>query len=430
MRVPPVTPGAGTRRTVDEQVKTMRSVEGSHRRAALVVVAAVCGLLLAGGATAHAQLGGSQFPFPGWDDPTPPTTAAPQPGEPSPTTTTTQPRLQLPGREQPTTTTAPPPPPGSAPAEPVPPGEGDGTGTQGRGAMPPELQALMNSVRRSPANNTRALLAALAPLSQYGLDPTQQAIVGFGRFPVAGETVWSDDWWFPRFGPGWRLHQGLDMFAPHGTPVRAPVDGRIRVTNGGLGGLSVYVVQPDKTYWYLTHLSGIAPGIAEGVEVKTGQVVGFVGTSGNAAGGKPHLHIEIHPKGGPAVPPKPVMDKFVTDALALAPQLLQAYADAAARGQQAPAAAAPAAAPAPELTTLTPRAALLWASAANPAGGTLRLVEADAAAAAGRIDWNAVIAAEAKRAEEQALVDLWLGPLVPRALAEAIGMDRMAGGPR
>jgi hypothetical protein len=271
----------------------------------------------------------------------------------------------------------------------------------------------VNSVVRTPANNTKKLLAALEPLSAYGLDETHRALVGFGRFPVAGVANWSDDWWFPRFGPGWRLHQGLDIFAAYGTPVRAPVDGTVRVTNGGLGGLAVYVVQPNRTYWYMAHLSGIGPGIAEGVAVTTGQVVGFVGDSGNARGGAPHLHFEIHPNGGVAVPPKPVVDRFVADALGLAPQLLDAYLRANQPGQAAPQVALPE----PELTTITPRAALLWASAANPAGGTLRLVEADARAAAGRIDWASVAAVAAAQARVEAQVRSWFGPL----LAEAPG---------
>lgn len=394
----------------------MRTVEGSRRRAAALVVTAATLLLLGSNLPASAQL----VPPLGAEGESTTTTAARQTtttAAPSSTTTSSPPLLGPAPQPRPTPTTAPP-----ASQEPHPPGEGDGTAPPAdSGGMPPELQAMMNSVVRTPANNTRKLVAALAPLEKYGLDATRRAVVGFGRFPVAGEAVWSDDWWFPRFGPGWRLHQGIDIFAPHGTPVRAPVDGRVRVKDGGLGGLSVYVTQPDGTYWYLTHLSGIAQGIAEGVAVKTGQVVGFVGTSGNAAGGKPHLHMQIHPRGGPAIPPKPVIDRFVSDALGLVPQLLDAYAKAYAAGQQAPV-DVPVAAPAPELVTLTPRKALLWASAASPAGGTLRLVENDALAVAGRIDWTAEAASSLERARAEEQAELWLRPLVPERLALVLGM--------
>ena len=284
--------------------------------------------------------------------------------------------------------------------------------------MPADLQAMMNSVRRTRANNTRALLNALAPLEQYGLDETQRAMVGFGRFPVAGPASWSDDWWLPRFGPGWRLHEGIDIFAPMGTPVRAPVDGRIRITNGGLGGLSVYVTQPNRTYWYLTHLASIAPGIAEGVEVKTGDIVGSVGDSGNARGGPPHLHFEIHPGGGPPIPPKSVVDKFVADALARVPALLDAYAKAYAEGTQA--AQPQVALPDPDLTSLTPRDAMLWASAVNPAGGTFQLVEAEAEDALASIDWNAEFAARADEAMQRERARMWMLPLVPAPLGRML----------
>jgi murein DD-endopeptidase MepM/ murein hydrolase activator NlpD len=380
-------------------------VEGSRRRAAVLVATASSVLLVLGAGTVHAQLG-QQWP-PLGQPPTTTTTA-------KPATTTTAPRRGL--LTPPTTPTTAPP---TTTTEPPPPASGDGTAApKDAGAFPPELQAMVDSVRRTPANNTKKLVAALAPLEQYGLDATQRAIVGFGRFPVAGVATWSDDWWFPRFGPGWRLHQGVDIFAPYGTPVRAPVDGTVRVTNSGLGGLAVYVRQPNRTYWYMCHLSGLGPGIAGGVTVKTGQVVGFVGTSGNAKGGPSHMHFEVHPNGGPAVPPKPVIDTFVADALARVPQVLDAYAKAYAN--RAPV-AVPQAAPEPTIPTLTPRAALLWATAANPAGGTLKLVEADALAAAGRIDWDAVVADTAERAAAQQQARQLLLPLVPETLAAAMG---------
>lgn len=405
----------------------MRSVWGSRRRAATVVATAVTVLLSTGALEVRAQLlpgvGGQQ---------TPPTTASPAPTSSSSTTTssttttttapstTTQPGQQLlvpPGSGDPSTTTT--APPSTSTSEPLPPAGGDGAPAPGIGPMPEELQRQMNSVRRTPANNTKKLVAALAPLQDFGLDPTQQAIVGFGRFPVAGVATWSDDWWFPRFGPGWRLHQGLDIFAPYGTPVRAPVDGTVRLKTGGLGGITVYVTQPDRTFWYLAHLAGTAPGLVDGAAVRTGQVVGYVGDSGNARGSSPHVHLEIHPRGGGPIPPKPVVDKFVADALALAPQLVQSYANAAQQGgQQAPPVFVPL--PEPELETLTPREALLWASAANPAGGTLRLVEADARDAASRIDWDRIEARAAARKRAQRRAWLAVRPLVPDALAKAL----------
>ncbi len=178
---------------------------------------------------------------------------------------------------------------------------------------------------RTGPSSTKALVAALAPLTEHEMSAEEVARVGFGRFPVGGEATYSHDWWFPRFGPGWRLHEGTDIFAAIGTPVRAPVEGTIRISNGGLGGLAVYVTASDSTYFYLAHLSGLAPGLAEGSMVATGDLVGYVGDSGNARGGLPHLHFEVHPRGGGPVDPKPVLDRLLADAQDAVPRLNDAY---------------------------------------------------------------------------------------------------------
>jgi hypothetical protein len=402
------------------------------------VVAAVAGAALVGG-TASAQI-----PLPVPTSTTTSTTSSPPPPPPSgggggSTTTTTSTTAPAGGGVAPPLGGSPPsstPPPGSTPppaAPGVPPAEepppaagGDDTATPGltSGGFPAPLRALMDSVARTPANNTEGLVAALVPLERFGLTPVQQAIVGFGRFPVAGVARYSHDWWFPRFGPGWRLHQGTDIFAAYGTPVRAPVDGRVRVTNGGLGGLSVYVVQPDGTYWYLTHLSGIADGIAEGVNVTTGQVVGFVGQSGNARGTPPHLHFEVHPRGGPAVDPKPVLDTFIADAVAHVPAVIAAY-QAASGGQPVAAGAVAVPVPAaPDLAaTAPPREALLWASSFGSTGGALQLAEAEALRAAETVDWVAQQAAAEARAQAELRALAFLDPLTPPLLRDALRLS-------
>ena len=106
------------------------------------------------------------------------------------------------------------------------------------------------------------------------------------------------------------------MFAASGTPVRAPFDGVLKMSEGAVGGLASYVTQPDGTYVYLAHLSGFAADKANGQAVKTGDVVGFVGDSGNARGGAPHVHIQLHPRGGEPVPPKPTVDAWLAEAAA------------------------------------------------------------------------------------------------------------------
>ncbi|HET7652527.1 MAG TPA: M23 family metallopeptidase [Acidimicrobiales bacterium] len=343
---------------------------------------------------------------------------------------------------QPPPTTAPPttqpPPPEQAPSQPTPGpaaptddgsggGSGDagatpGDGSTGANRIPPEYQSLVNSVRRSPANNTKALVAALSQLQQFGLTAQQAAIVGMGRFPIAGTATFGDDWWYPRFVPTFHLHVGTDIFAAYGTPIRAPVDGRVRISNGKVGGLAVYVYMPDGTYFYMAHMSALADGLTEGEHVKTGDVVGFVGDSGNAKGGAPHCHFEIHPRGGPPIDPKPYLDRFVADAKAQVPQLVDYYARLAAARQAVPAPAADAA-PLPVTPAPSPAAPvaavdapaptpLLWAASMGPTASALGLAEHELLAAVRSMDWSA---SSGTAGSDQALVRAMLAPLTPAA---------------
>ncbi len=247
-----------------------------------------------------------------------------------PTTTTTT-----------TSTTAPPPATSGPPSgselsdgsQQAPPGakdpEGDGAAPPSGGIrVPPEAQRIIDSVPRTGSSSTDGLVASLRELQDLGLSEAETMRVGMGRFPIAGSARYSHDWLFPRYGPGFRFHLGTDVFAAYGTPVRAPVDGIARSANGGLGGLTVKVHMDDGTYFYLAHLSGLADGFVDGMAVRTGDVVGYVGDSGNARGGSPHLHIGIYPHGGPPIDPKPVLDQFIAEAEALVPAVIRAYEQA------------------------------------------------------------------------------------------------------
>lgn len=195
----------------------------------------------------------------------------------------------------------------------VPRGEASGSRSTAAG-FPAHLQAMTDSVVRTGSGSTATLAAAADALEASGMERGQAVRQVFGRFPVGGLAVYSHDWWFPRFGPAWRLHQGTDVFAEHGTPVRAPASGAVTIANGGLGGLSVRVTEPDGTYWYLAHLSAVADGLAAGASVEVGDVVGYVGNSGNARTTPAHLHLEVHPGGGPAIDPKSTLDQFLAEA--------------------------------------------------------------------------------------------------------------------
>ncbi len=273
---------------------------------------------------------------------TPPTTASLIGGLLSPPTTpapTTTPRAP---------TTAAPPSGGT-----LVPGNAGGEGDlvpAGAGPFPADLAAKMNSVRRSGPRSSDQLLDALKALTDMGVPLDEAMRVGMGRFPIAGRTKFIDDWWFPRFGPGWRLHEGTDMFAERGTPLRSPATGTVRFSDGGLGGISVYVTQSDGTYFYLTHLDRRADGLKEGQGVVTGDIVGYVGSTGNAAGSSPHLHFEVHPavkivtvgKGRKAVTkavsapvkpgtvlapidPKPLLDLWLQEAMNELPAIVAGY---------------------------------------------------------------------------------------------------------
>lgn len=143
------------------------------------------------------------------------------------------------------------------------------------------------------------------------------AAAGF-RFPVAGPHSYSDTFGAPRmFGTAYaHLHQGADIFAPSGTPLVACERGvLIKVGTDVLGGTKLWLVGASGTRYYYAHLSGYAEGVEEGKVVDVGDVVGYVGNSGNAVGTPAHLHFQVHPGGGPAINPTPLL-RIVDDATA------------------------------------------------------------------------------------------------------------------
>ena len=138
-----------------------------------------------------------------------------------------------------------------------------------------------------------------ATLGVGNIGPPLSADGPFFWCPVDAPRSYIDDFGFPRVG---HTHQGNDIFAPSGTPIRAPFNGIAREGSGGLGGLYVYVdADANADYVYNAHLSRFA-GVS-GQHVVKGQVVGFVGQTGNAASTPPHNHFEFHPGGGSAVSP-------------------------------------------------------------------------------------------------------------------------------
>jgi murein DD-endopeptidase MepM/ murein hydrolase activator NlpD len=94
---------------------------------------------------------------------------------------------------------------------------------------------------------------------------------------------------------GMRRHHALDIMAKRGTPVVAVDDGRVvRVRRHLLGGLTVYQYDPEEKYaYYYAHLDRYANGLEEGQVLKRGELIGYVGSTGNAPASAPHLHFAI-----------------------------------------------------------------------------------------------------------------------------------------
>ena len=92
-----------------------------------------------------------------------------------------------------------------------------------------------------------------------------------------------------------RLHDALDIMAPRGTPVVAVADGRVaKLFNSKPGGLTVYQFDAEERLaYYYAHLDSYAPTLAEGQQLRRGDVIGYVGSTGNASPDGPHLHFAI-----------------------------------------------------------------------------------------------------------------------------------------
>jgi hypothetical protein len=117
-------------------------------------------------------------------------------------------------------------------------------------------------------------------------------------FPVYGPSSWSDDFGVPSRIPRIGWHHGIDIFAPLGAPVLAVNTGTVfSVGWNELGGNRLWLRDEQGNQFYYAHLSAYSPLAVNGRRVDAGDVLGFVGNTGDADGGPYHLHFEIHPLG-------------------------------------------------------------------------------------------------------------------------------------
>ncbi|HET8646276.1 MAG TPA: M23 family metallopeptidase [Vicinamibacteria bacterium] len=143
-----------------------------------------------------------------------------------------------------------------------------------------------------------ALSGSSRPAPAPGEDFEPPALAeGSLEFPVLllSRVRLQDSFRHPRAN-GERTHHAVDIMAPRYTPVRAVSDGVItRASDTGAGGRALYQVDPTGGYcFYYAHLEGYAPGVEVGRKVRRGEVIGYVGSTGNAPESAPHLHFAIY----------------------------------------------------------------------------------------------------------------------------------------
>jgi hypothetical protein len=203
--------------------------------------------------------------------------------------------------------------------------------------------------------------------------------------------------------------------------LRAPSDGVAKIDNSSSGGLAVKVVQPDGTFFYLAHMSATAAGLTDGTPLHAGDLIGYVGQSGDATG--PHCHFGWYLGGTTPTSPKALLDQWVADAAAQLPSIIASFTggtprplvttdivrrltDDSVRAAETPGGAS--------------RSELLFATSANPSGGALQVAQATVAQAGNDIDWvrRANLEEAYQRAWDQATTRALniLGPLTPWAM--------------
>lgn len=170
--------------------------------------------------------------------------------------------------------------------------------------LPASAQSRTDSERTRYANQSRERYSSATQRAINKLD--DDPVEGLPIPVMLGVTLRSiyADFGDPRDG-GARTHEGQDIIAPRGTPIASPTEAVVtRTSNGSSSGLTVTTRNPGGETFIYMHLDRIAEGIKSGTVLKPGDILGFVGDSGNAKGGVTHLHFEIR-EGRKATDPFP-----------------------------------------------------------------------------------------------------------------------------
>jgi hypothetical protein len=136
--------------------------------------------------------------------------------------------------------------------------------------------------------------SSLPPVQQIPFNVFPKLTAGRYIFPVYGQASYTNSFGAPRADTGW--HHGEDIFAPLGAPVLAVADGIVySVGWNDIGGLRLWLQDVAGNEFYYAHLSAFSPLAVNGAQVRAGDVLGFVGNTGDAEATPYHLHFEIHP---------------------------------------------------------------------------------------------------------------------------------------
>jgi murein DD-endopeptidase MepM/ murein hydrolase activator NlpD len=163
----------------------------------------------------------------------------------------------------------------------------------------------------TPDESPRTATLPLPTNGEQAAPPTDRLLL-----PVQGVTAGQLRDTFNDARSSGRVHDAIDIMAPAGTPVLAVANGRVeKLFESERGGTTLYQFNPERTRaYYYAHLQGYAPGIAEQQPLRRGQVIGYVGSTGNASADAPHLHFAVFQLGpeqhwweGTALNPYPLL---------------------------------------------------------------------------------------------------------------------------